>query len=185
MMKMLTAHDFTKLAEDLTLPVVIRDSLESDCLSEENRMIMASLLIDMRSDQLLLSLACALRMIADHKQDEPEIAQSLIYHAEFILDDYAPYWRHQGQTLFPAEWVQHIEEDLELVLELFHLTRDAFAYRDDTIYNLCDILIEYTAEKLESGIAHSSPPSAPLELDIILPSNVIAFPMERARLART
>ena len=186
-MKMLTAHDFTKLAEELTLPVVVKDSLEHNYVSDENKMIMASLLTDMSASQLLLSLACTLRLIADHKSDEPEIAKSLYYHADFMLDDYAPYWRHEGKTLFPAEWIVHIEEDLELLHEILNLTRDAFAYRDDTIYNLCEILIDYTAAKLESNEHHNQPTSniSDLQIDINYPSNVIVFPMSRINPPRT
>jgi hypothetical protein len=185
-MNMLTAHDFTKLAEELTLPVVVRDSLEHNCVSTENKMIMASLLTDMSAGQLLLSLACTLRLIADHKSDEPDIAKSLYYHADFMLDDYAPYWRHEGKTLFPAEWIVHIQEDLELLHEILNLTRDAFAYRDDTIYNLCEILIDYTAAKLESDSDHnvSEANISDLQIDIDYPSNVIAFPMDRINQSR-
>ncbi len=190
MMNMLNARDFTKLAEDLSLPLVVKhaldqkpedDSMQSVGITDDTRMIMASFLADMRSDHLLLSLACTLRMIADHKSDDREIATSLYYHADFILDDYAPYWRHHGQTLFPAEWIVHIQEDLELMHEILCLTRDAFAYRDDVIYNICDILIEYTKAKIEDGFSQeqSSLSDVSLDLDIHYPSNVIAFPMDR------
>lgn len=184
MMNMLSAHEIYKLAEELNLPLVVRGCL-TDGLTDDNRMLVASLLTDMRKDQLLLSLACSLRIIAEHKQDEPEIARSLIYHADYILDDYAPHWRANKNSVFPSEWALHVEEDLEHVHELLMLTRDAFAFRDDVIYTLCDMLADYTKDQLNQGEFEITERETNLVMDINLtshmPSNVIMFPMDRVR----
>lgn len=186
MMNLLSPHDLTKLAEELTMPLVIRHVLDSGW-NNEDQMLIASLLNDMRKDQLLLSIAFTLKLIAEQKADEPDIAHSLTYHADFVLEDYAPHWRAHKNSVFPAEWVAHLEEDLEHMHEILLLTRDAFAYRDDTIYNLCETIAEYIQDKIndDTNASMVTTENLSLDLDNLLssnaPNNVIAFPMHRIR----
>lgn len=181
-MNMLSAREIYKLAEELTLPAIIRDCLLRGIWGEDDRMLIASLMHDMRRDQLLLSLACSLRIIADTKADEPEITRPLIYHADTMLDDYAPHWRLKSESVFPSEWALHVTEDLEYLHELLLLTRDAFAYRDDVIYNLCEIMALHLNDHLQSDLSYtyeSQDLDLPIETSSALPSNVILFPLAR------
>lgn len=181
---MLSTHEIYKLAEELNLPVVIQNCLTKNLVGDDDRMLIASLMLDMRHDQLLLSLACALRIIADTKVDEPEITRPLIYHADAILDDYAPHWRAKNKSVFPSEWAHHVEEDLEYIHELLLLTRDAFAFRDDVIYNLCDIMSEHLKDDLKTGHVETDDENLMFDASINRPSNVILFPLDRVQNSR-
>jgi hypothetical protein len=187
-----------KLAEELTLPNLVAEILKQDQINDDHIMLIANLIEDMSSDRLLLSMACSLRLIAEHKQDsEPEIAKALFYHAEFILDDYAPYWtsRKTDSVIFPAEWSHHIEEDLELIYDLMIVTRDAFTYRDDTVYTLTEMIADYMKHTIES--LHNKKeteiyiePSLkdreyPQSEVMSISSNIIMFPMDRVKLSQS
>ena len=188
-MKLVTLQEWHKLSEELSLPLLVRAQILKDAQEEPDKMLMAAMMDEMRGDALLLSLACSLKIIAETEHEkEPEIAKYLTHHADFILDDYAPHWHKFKNGLISAEWAQHVEEDLEAFTEILILTRDAFAYKDDTLYKICDALLE----NLNYFMAHKKDDTKAKNFKIrdkeiveqpeyVFVSNIIQFPVNRLR----
>ena len=71
------------------------------------------------------------------------------------------------------------------------VTRDAFTYRDDTVYNLTEMIADYMKHTIESlhnkkeskiYIEPSISDREYLQSDIMpMPSNIIMFPMDRIK----
>ncbi len=181
MAQMISGQDIARLHLDLEVPQLLSSILEKhDILSTHDEQLLRTALARTNGLECLISLACSFHVFTPYMNDEDTIISPLQLQADYVLDDYAPYWMKQS---FPAdeEWVHYVQEDLENVADFLSILSDAAHGVHPAISDICEILNEYAFLK-SLRIETPAPAIVPETATDIAPlctGNVIRFPVER------
>ena len=169
MTQMISAKDLARLHLDLEVPSLLSAILQKhEILSLPDEQIFRAQLMRMNSLETLISIACCFHVLSPFLHEDAGLLEPLLQHADYILDDYAPYLMKSN---FPVseEWGNFIHDDLETLGDLLCLLSDAGHNLHPALSEICDLLNEQTFLK---------------SLNITMPEpsysgNVIRFPVER------
>ncbi len=182
MAQMISGKDLARLHHDFEVPQLLSAILDRrEILSTHEENQLRAHLAQMNALESLISLACCFHVFLPYLGDDRTLTEPLVSHADYILDDYAPYWMKQS---FPAdeEWTNFVHEDLETLADFLGILSDAAHGMHPAISDICEILNEQAFLKSVSiDIVEVVPPKIRLSAPKapVYTDNVIRFPTER------
>lgn len=170
MTQMITAKDLARLHLDLEVPTLLSVIMEKHAtLCVEDEQILRRALAQLNSLETLISVACCFQVFTPYLKEDATVLEPLLTHADFILDDYAPYLMKDA---FPVgeEWETFLHNDLDSLSEFLCILSDASHGLHPAMPEICDLL----NEQAFSRSLHIVMPEA-----AIYGGNIIRFPVER------
>lgn len=166
MPQMISRFDLARLHHDLQLPHLLAAVLDSEiCLTKDATRILREKMRSLTPMETLISLACCFQIIEPHLDHDIGLTEPLLTQADYILDDYAPYWMKHAGSL-SVEWQEFIRDDLAGMAEFLQLMADASHGHHPAVSDICLVLGEEALLKSDIEIEAGS-------------DNVIRFPVER------
>jgi len=172
---MISGKDLAKLHLDLEVPQMISALLDRhEALNCADEQILRNQIAHLNSLETLLSIACCFNVFLPHMNEDPTLIEPMQGQADFILDDYAPYWMRHDMPV-NEEWINFVHDDLESLADFLSILSDASHGLHPALPEICDILNEFAFLKsIEIDVMDVVPPQ-----QVIYTDNVIRFPVER------
>ena len=153
---MLSPKTIDKIEDKLSVPVVIRELMESDSrdLPDAMQYGLHEVISDFQPDSALLCIALSVRVILEAQGYFSTALKTLLLECDRIIEDYAPLWLEHAreetidQTLL-FETLAAVPEDLEALAEMIALNVDLLHETNPKAAALCEILnIQATAHAI-------------------------------------